>query len=74
MAGEGELVIVRGDARNKAGHADRQKHRADCKGSFLDGCPKLRGGFGRWCRMRCALMVSSSGSPTVLHVVEANGS
>ena len=40
MAGEGELVIVRGDARNKAEHADGQKHCADCKGSFLDWRPK----------------------------------
>jgi hypothetical protein len=51
MAGEGELVIVRGDARNKAEHADGQKHCADCKGSFLDGRPKFRAGFGRGCRM-----------------------
>ena len=74
MAGEGELLVVRGDARNKAEHADGQEHRADCKGSFLDGRPKLRAGFGRAGRMRSG----HNRLPLVGHrrcstVLEANG-
>ena len=53
MPGEGELVIVRRDARNEAEHADGQKHCADRKSSVLDGRPKFRGGLGRACRMKC---------------------
>ena len=41
MAGEGELVIIRGDARNGAEHADDQKHCADGEGGRLDGVPNL---------------------------------
>ena len=44
MAGEGESVIVRGDARNEAQQADGQKHCADCKRSFLDGVPNFKVG------------------------------
>ena len=40
VAGEGELVVVGRDARNKAEQADGQKHCADCEGSFLDRRPK----------------------------------
>ena len=46
VAGEGELVVVGGDARNKAEHADGQKHRADGKGSLLNGRPET----WRWIR------------------------
>ena len=50
MAGEGELVIVRGDAPNEAQQADGQKHCADCKGSLLNRRPETGCGFGRACR------------------------
>ena len=75
MAGEGELVVVRGDARNEAEHADDQKHRADCEGSFLYRRPKFGRGSGRVYRMGCGhLFASISGLPTVLRGLEANGS
>ena len=53
MPGEGELVIVRRDARNEAEHADGQKDCADCERSFVDWRPEFGRGFGRAGRMRC---------------------
>jgi len=75
MPGEGQPAMMRGDARNKAQHADGQKHRADCQRNSLHRRAEFGHGCSRPGRLKYRHQAaSSSESPTVLHVLEANGS
>src|SRR6476620_4982880 len=74
MPGEDQPAMMRGDAPNKVQHSDGQKHRADFQRNLLHRRAEFRHGYSRPGRLRYRHQTASNReSPTVLHVLEANG-